>query len=178
MIKKIFVFMIICLCGCNNDSNQYIHFTPPPNTILNIEFDYPANWVMNFGDEQGSVITLYEENITELPHRKIGIYSFPSSSDFIFKKYTSDFSFIKDLKSSSDLHQILKLRKAIAVQVVNIIDPTQKELPTNEPYIFERVYIISARVSYYIILITPESERHSNFGQGFDHLIATLKIIE
>lgn len=137
-----------------------------------------AGQFLNLGDQQGSVITLYEENITGLPRRKIGIYSFQANSDSFFKKLTSDFSFIKDLKADSDFNQILRIRKAIAVQVVSSIDPTQKELPTNEPYVFERVYIISGRGSCYIILIIPESERHSDFGQGFDHLIATIKIIE
>lgn len=185
MLFCLFAFSVILFAACARES-AYSTYTPQANSVFNITFDYPSTWtwVTDTDTSQFGVI------ITINPDVELKDVN-PSTSQvtvFVDPYKSPDKAETEMNRDIDDLLETIAVRQGqVLSDRVFEVDGryarqfTEKqtilERWQNEPRLTEWIYILVENKYYRIHFSTAESDRNSEFGQGFDHMIESIKFI-
>ena len=185
MLFCLFAFSVILFASCARES-AYSTYTPQARSVFNIIFDYPSTWTWRTLDDTSQFGTI----ITKDPDVELEDIN-PSTSYvivFVDPYKSPDKAKTEMNRSIDDLLETIAVRKGqILSDRVFEVDgryarqfterQTILEKWQNGPTLTEWIYILVENKYYRIVFSTAESERNGKFGQGFDHMLETIKFV-
>lgn len=173
----------------------YIHYTPPKESNVHLEFDYPGYWYFKEGKypyTEGYSIFLSDPLILTLPTKD------PNYSHPVPDSYGRIYIWIESLPSNQTLEGLVQGQKEnILGGNVNrrtlLADYTVKidgytayviEILNNVPEIhtsvmFDRtIYFVVKDLFYRINFAVSVGERGGEFEKGYEYFLNSLKIVE
>jgi hypothetical protein len=172
-------------------------YKPPSDSLLQISFSYPVDWefgqrkmsldieIMGLVDPTSPKVTASTLSRVE-PIPDVGMLEIRAIRDI--EHIPSDMVMERSINSlvhsiaSNPLKLILEERQLEidghnAYWIISNWKPGSWSRNQEEALIVEDVFILDEDRYYWIALVIPESERTGKFGQGFDHLVASIKFV-
>jgi len=181
----LFAFSATLFAACAREST-YSTYTPQPKSVFNITFDYPSTWTWG----RRTDTTSYGSIITVDPDVELENVN-PSTSRifvFVYSDKSPDKAKTEMNRDIDDLLETIAVRQAqVLSDRVFEVDgryarqfterQTILEKWQNEPLLTEWIFIMVENKYYKITFSTEESKRNGEFGQGFDHVVESIKFI-
>jgi hypothetical protein len=177
-MKWIFIIFVwvtlFSLTGCSVFPS-YNTYTPPENSLLLIEFDYPADWSWDV-NAKGHIIASDPDG----------------NGDFGVFVYEKDalYEITEDMNQSMQASFLFGADRDayIIFEPVEIDGYPAKHITLNlpvyprqgheKPWIQEIYYLLIGNRLHMIHLNIDKDQRYGAFGRGFDHVIETIRVIE
>ena len=185
MLFCLFVFSVILFAACVRES-AYSTYTPQAKSVFNITFDYLSAWIWDTRIDT----TYYGSIHTVDPDVELENVN-PSTGQIFFYVYLEKSPEKAKMEMNKDIDHLLETLAVRKNQVLSdrvfevdgryAMQITERETILekwqNEPILTEWIFILVENKYYNITFSTAESERNSEFGQGFDHMIESIKFI-
>jgi hypothetical protein len=173
--------LLMTLQACS----AHAHFSPAEDSPIRLEFDYPVSWgkpvyvpwyknTIAFHDPAAPTLASGEE---------------PSDGD------SATIIIMVNSSTGSSLEEEIQAQLNAAPDHLDLLQDRSLEIDGHSarwivqkrkinigsldgPFIVENIFIrINNDTFYRIIFVIPEDERNSDFGQGFDLLMGSLRVI-
>lgn len=178
------------------DKAEYSSYIPPHDSAFKITFEYPSNWNWKEYDmlwEGYGLIHTHNPDVLlkssgsrdnidpDLYQGWIGIfvstYESPEETRSAMNEAITTFLKAKEINRAEVLSdKIIEIDGLFARQITVRTGPALI-LGQYEPQITERIYFLTGNSYYCLSIDINESMRDSEFSQGFDHMLATLRFI-
>ena len=169
----------------------YFHFTPPENSNIHLEFDYPSSWFFSMDTKYSDfmIISLGDPQFRNLPTPSLDDYH-PTPNDFgsidiwIMPSepgQTPDTELESHKQAYNEVNRMNVLRD-YKIKVdrydASVLDYQIDDPETSPSLMFNRriFFVINDQI-YEIIFEVADKERGGEFEQGYEYFFNSLKIV-
>ena len=178
----IFGLVFLTLYSTRSTKVEYSKYIPPKE--FKITFECPDDWIWNVYNTQQSGLDLINTHnpVSQYPYD--GLVSVQVSKHETQEKSETkmndaialNLASIKGSHSEILSDKTFEIGRHFARQIISKWGPYVGE-GRLEPIIKESIYVLVGNSYYLVDLNIFESERYSEFGQGFNHMIETMNFI-
>jgi hypothetical protein len=176
-MKRIFIIFVwvtlFSLTGCSVFPS-YNTYTPPENSLLSIEFDYPIDWSWDVNAKDYIIASDPDGN------GDFGVFVYEKETlHEITNEMNEDLQATFLYGADRDAY--------ITFEPVEINDYPAKHITLNlpayprqgqeKPWIQETYYLLIGNRLHEISINIDKDQRNGAFGRGFDHVIKTIRVI-
>lgn len=175
-------------------AQPYIHYTPPKESNVHLEFDYPSNWYFREGEKpytEGHTIFLSDPLILTLPTKD------PNASGHELENYGNIYIWIGPLPTNQTLEDLVQEQKenvlSSNVNIRNLLADYTIKIDGHPAYVVEilnnadvhtstmfdkTIYFVVKNLFYRINFSVSVDERGGEFEKGYEYFFNSLKIVD
>ncbi len=169
----------------------YFHFTPPENSNIHLEFDYPSSWFFSVDTQYTDfmIISLADPRFSTVPTQSPN-ESHGTPSDFGGVNIWITLSKpgqtpISELESQKQICIETHWMKVLGdyTTIIDGFDASVLECLVSDPetspssMLYRRTYFMVNNQAYEIFYSVAEKERGGEFEQGYEYFFNSLKIV-